>query len=323
MVMMMTAAEWWWWRGGAWCWGSDRSGGEKQFWTWPENSPEKFSGGRRWRRRWLSGGRRRWELAGKDEGERGALASDSNLRSCLSGRGGLGGSSDTRRDSRVAAFSRIRVDSWNVGSLTGKILELFDALDRHKVDIAYFQETKWKGGGSVVPRILWRNLNGDATEAFRTRVVEGVSTQVDVLSTSDAVSMWNILASTIKDVVKDPLELAIGTSKTYTAPQVKEKAYEELYKKLDSKEGANDISKIEKAQERRRRDLGDICFIKDEGGQTITDEEEIKKRWGEYFSSLFSAREPEGHEEVVEPSITPQLNIYHSRISEAEVRTSL
>ncbi|GKD72557.1 putative 12-oxophytodienoate reductase 11 [Tanacetum coccineum] len=69
VMMMMTAAEWWWWRGGAWCWGSDRSGGEKQFWTWPE----KFSGGRRWRRRWLSGGRRRWELAGKDEGERGVL----------------------------------------------------------------------------------------------------------------------------------------------------------------------------------------------------------------------------------------------------------
>ncbi|GKB67518.1 hypothetical protein Tco_0928930, partial [Tanacetum coccineum] len=176
-------------------------------------------------------------------------------------------------------------------------------------------------GGSVVPRILWRNLNGDATEAFRTRVVEGVSTQVDVLSTSDAVSMWNILTSTIKDVAKDPLELAIGTSKTYTAPQVKEKAYEELYKKMDSKEGANNIFKIEKAQERRRRDLGDICFIKDEGGQTITDEEEIKKRWGEYFSSLFSAREPEGHKEVVEPSIMPQLNIYHSRISEAEIFT--
>ncbi|GKD15932.1 hypothetical protein Tco_1205090 [Tanacetum coccineum] len=44
--------------------------------------------------------------------------------------------------------------------------------------------------------------------------------------------------------------------------QAKEKAY----KKMDFKEGANDIFRIEKARERRRMDLGDICFIKDEGG---------------------------------------------------------
>ncbi|GKF96411.1 hypothetical protein Tco_0289146, partial [Tanacetum coccineum] len=59
--------------------------------------------------------------------------------------------------------------------------------------------------------------------------------------------------------------------------QAKEKAYKELYKKLDSKEGANDIFRIAKAREKRRRVVGDIHFINDEGGQTITDEEEIKK----------------------------------------------
>ncbi|GJR80124.1 cleavage/polyadenylation specificity factor, 25kDa subunit [Tanacetum coccineum] len=74
-----------------------------------------------------------------------ALASYGNLRSCHSGRGGLGESSETRSDSRLAAFRRIRVCSWNVCSLTGKLLELVDALERHKVDIACFQETKWKG----------------------------------------------------------------------------------------------------------------------------------------------------------------------------------
>lgn len=43
---------------------------------------------------------------------------------------------------------RIRVGSWNVGSLTGKFFELADVLRRHKVDIACFQETKWKGSSS-------------------------------------------------------------------------------------------------------------------------------------------------------------------------------
>ncbi|GJR92340.1 hypothetical protein Tco_0264514, partial [Tanacetum coccineum] len=42
--------------GGAWFNGSGRLGDEKHFWTWPEKSPGKFSGG---------GGRR---LAGYDGG---------------------------------------------------------------------------------------------------------------------------------------------------------------------------------------------------------------------------------------------------------------
>ncbi|GJU92645.1 ataxia telangiectasia mutated family protein [Tanacetum coccineum] len=187
--------------------------------------------------------------------------------------------------------------------------------------------------GRVAPKILWKNLTGDATEAFRSRVAEGVTTQAEVISSSDADSMWNTLASIIKDAAKDTLGVAIGTSKTHTArreswwlgeevqskvaakqsrfkellscqegnqeerlraqekykeakkeaikavAQVKEKAYEELYKKMDSKEGANDIFKIAKARE-RRRDLRNICFKKDKRGRTITDEEEIKKRWG-------------------------------------------
>ncbi|GKA87034.1 hypothetical protein Tco_0808745 [Tanacetum coccineum] len=98
--------------------------------------------------------------------------------------------------------------------------------------------------------------------------------------------------------------------------QAKEKAYEELYKKLDSKEGANDMFRIAKTRERRRRDLGDICFIKYEGGRITTDEEEIKKRWGKYFSSLFNMREPEGREEVEEPSIFPHSDCYYSRINQ-------
>ncbi|GKD78308.1 craniofacial development protein 2-like protein, partial [Tanacetum coccineum] len=60
-------------------------------------------------------------------------------------RTGVGGYRGTRSCYRVAGSRRIRVGSWNVGSLTGKLFELSDALGRHKVDIACFQETKWKG----------------------------------------------------------------------------------------------------------------------------------------------------------------------------------
>ncbi|XP_071709150.1 uncharacterized protein [Rutidosis leptorrhynchoides] len=69
--------------------------------------------------------------------------------------------------------------------------------------------------------------------------------------------------------------------------RAKDKAYEDLYKRLDSKEGANDIYRIAKARERRRRDLDNIKYIKDEAGQSIVKEDKIRKRWEEYFSSLF------------------------------------
>nr|GEU47927.1 retrovirus-related Pol polyprotein LINE-1 [Tanacetum cinerariifolium] len=51
--------------------------------------------------------------------------------------------------------------------------------------------------------------------------------------------------------------------------RAKDEAYEDLYKKLDSKEGANDIYNIAKARERKRRDIGNVRYIKDEGGRTI------------------------------------------------------
>jgi exonuclease III len=41
--------------------------------------------------------------------------------------------------------SRIRLDSWNVKSLTGKLRELVDTAIRRRVNILCVQETKWTG----------------------------------------------------------------------------------------------------------------------------------------------------------------------------------
>jgi exonuclease III len=41
--------------------------------------------------------------------------------------------------------SRIRLGSWNVGSLTGKLRELVDTAIRRSVNILCVQETKWTG----------------------------------------------------------------------------------------------------------------------------------------------------------------------------------
>ncbi|GJX67626.1 retrovirus-related pol polyprotein LINE-1 [Tanacetum coccineum] len=153
-----------------------------------------------------------------------------------------------------------------------------------------FKSVQLKREGSALLRILWKNLMGDATEAFRSRVAEGISTLVQSIVTVKQARFRELL------LYRDGNEEGrLGALERYkeakrqakkVVAHAKEKAYEDLYKKLDSKEGANDIFRIAKARERRRRDLGDICFIKDKEGQTITDEEEIKKKMGRIL--LFS-----------------------------------
>ncbi|XP_071699131.1 uncharacterized protein [Rutidosis leptorrhynchoides] len=55
------------------------------------------------------------------------------------------GRSRGSRDTRV----RIRVGSWNVGTLTSKSWELVDTLLKSRVDILCVQETRWRGEEAV------------------------------------------------------------------------------------------------------------------------------------------------------------------------------
>nr|GEV28415.1 hypothetical protein [Tanacetum cinerariifolium] len=453
-----------------------------------------------------------------------AVDSDGHLRSCPSNLGGIGGRRN-RSYGRLEGSRRIRVGSWNVRSLTRKFFELGDTLGRHKVDIACFQETKWKrsrareGNGykmwysrssiarnsveiilaeklkdTVVrvtrrsdrimaifvviegetinvisayasqvglsdadkksgwlrggfgfgdrngctilefaiahdlvvansffkksdahlitfqsgghntqidyllvrigdlkackdyrafpgkafssqhrliivdvllerlrhrreatrrPRILWKNLNGEAIETFRATVSKRLA--VEDMSPSNTDQMWNTLARVMKDAVEDSLGVTFArTHSTHmeswlfceevqtkitmkqsrfkelfscsegnqdnidrakvrykdtkseakiAVAKAKDKAYEDLYKKLDSKEGVNDVYKIAKSRERRIRDIGNVKYIKDEGGRTIVREEDIMTKRGEYFLSLFNETPseksiPEGSGEV-------------------------
>ena len=53
---------------------------------------------------------------------------------------------------------RIRVASWNVGTLTGKTLDLVDAMIRRRVSVACLQETKWTGEKARVIKDTWYKL---------------------------------------------------------------------------------------------------------------------------------------------------------------------
>ncbi|GJS12170.1 zinc finger, CCHC-type containing protein, partial [Tanacetum coccineum] len=105
--------------------------------------------------------------------------------------------------------------------------------------------------------------------------------------------------------------------------RAKEKAYEDLYKRLDSKEGVNDIYRIAKARDRRKRDIGNVRFIKDGGGRSIVNEDAIRRRWKEYFSDLFNGQKSVRTEEADSIGANPQNNCYCSRIRYIEVKEAL
>ncbi|XP_071713697.1 uncharacterized protein [Rutidosis leptorrhynchoides] len=65
----------------------------------------------------------------------------------------------------------------------------------------------------VQPTILWKKLNGEKVETFKTLVIERVEAEVEMVSHDDADQMWNCLASTIREAAKEALGVAVGTSR--------------------------------------------------------------------------------------------------------------
>ncbi|XP_063610240.1 uncharacterized protein LOC134784178 [Penaeus indicus] len=72
------------------------------------------------------------------------------------------------------------------------------------------------------------------------------------------------------------------------------------YSILDSKEGQSMAIRIAKRRDKNSADVRQIKVIKDEDGQTLTDDAEIKERWRAYFRKLLNEENP--REEIVVPS---------------------
>ena len=59
----------------------------------------------------------------------------------------------------------------------------------------------------------------------------------------------------------------------------KENAYEDLYQKLDSREGTDMIYKLAKTRNRRTKGISDNIYISDADGNILTDHEKLKDKW--------------------------------------------
>ena len=70
--------------------------------------------------------------------------------------------------------------------------------------------------------------------------------------------------------------------------KAKHKAYEELYDRLDTKEGEKDLYRLAGQRNQAGKDVQQVRLIKDMDGNIITNEEGVLRKWKEYFEELLN-----------------------------------
>ena len=101
----------------------------------------------------------------------------------------------------------------------------------------------------------------------------------------------------------DASKLAYKTTRKQAKREVakaRNKAYEELYKKLETKEGENELLlfKIAKQRNRQSKDVQQVRVIKSKTGEILMEEEKVKQRWKEYFDNLLNQENPRKRREM-------------------------
>jgi hypothetical protein len=99
------------------------------------------------------------------------------------------------------------------------------------------------------------------------------------------------------------------------------RVYTELYRKLDTKEGENNVYKMTKLRERKTRDFNQVKCIKDEADRLLVKDDDIKNRWREYFDKLFN---DESEKTAIELDDSVDTNRrFVQRIQESKVKEAL
>ncbi|KAK3553997.1 hypothetical protein QTP70_019112 [Hemibagrus guttatus] len=101
--------------------------------------------------------------------------------------------------------------------------------------------------------------------------------------------------------------------------KAKQKAYDELYTRLDTREGEKDLYRLARQRDRDGKDVQQISVIKDRDGRVLTSEESVQRRWKEYFEELMN--EENEREKRVEGVNSVEQKV--DKIRKDEVRKAL
>ena len=84
-------------------------------------------------------------------------------------------------------------------------------------------------------------------------------------------------------------------------------AYDNLYARLETKEGEKELYRLARQRDREGKDVQHVRVIKDENGNVMVNSEAVLKRWKEYFEKLMNEennRDPRTEEaEVVNEEV--------------------
>ncbi|KAK3546869.1 hypothetical protein QTP86_003765 [Hemibagrus guttatus] len=101
--------------------------------------------------------------------------------------------------------------------------------------------------------------------------------------------------------------------------KAKQKAYDELYTRLDTREGEKDLYRLARQRDRDGKDVQQVRVIKDRDGRVLTSEESVQRRWKEYFEELMN--EENEREKRVEGVNSVEQKV--DKIRKDEVRKAL
>ena len=131
-------------------------------------------------------------------------------------------------------------------------------------------------------------------------------TEKAVREKEDRLKMWK---RTGEDDDRNEYKRVKGAAKKVVA-RVKAEAIEELYANLETSEGQKDIYRIAAARDRAGKDIGQMRTIKSATGDVLMRDEDIRERWGQYFSWLLNEENPRVEMEEREPNqgLTAPIN---------------
>ncbi|KAK3564418.1 hypothetical protein QTP86_018806 [Hemibagrus guttatus] len=101
--------------------------------------------------------------------------------------------------------------------------------------------------------------------------------------------------------------------------KAKQKAYDELYMRLDTREGERDLYRLARQRDRDGKDVQQVRVIKDRDGRVLASEESVQRRWKEYFEELIN--EENEREKRVEGVNSVEQKV--DKIRKDEVRKAL
>ena len=102
--------------------------------------------------------------------------------------------------------------------------------------------------------------------------------------------------------------------------KAKEEATKEWYDNMESKEGERCMYRVARQRARRRKDVGDLKYVRDQQGEMLTEDKEVMNRWRKYFENLLNVDNEREDLPTVERTEGPIQNFSKEEIKRQSMR---